>query len=64
MDAILDVGQESRLGQGPSVSVRAQSFQASMLNYFFLSLFLACWVLEIAARFKEEIKKTMKHIAC
>ena len=46
VDAILDVGQESRLGQGPSVSVRAQSFQASMLNYFFLSLFLACWALE------------------
>ena len=39
VDAILDVGQESRLGQGPSVSVRAQSFQASMLNYSSVSVF-------------------------
>ena len=39
VDAILDVGQESRLGQGPSVRVRAQSFQASMLNYSSVSVF-------------------------
>jgi len=39
VDAILDVGQESRLGQGPSVSVRAQSFQASMLGYSSVSVF-------------------------